>query len=59
MEYYEVDLGKRKKALKSYIKENIKNANWFSRFCYLLTLILRILGIVFGDSKYFICCYIE
>lgn len=46
MKYYEVDLDKRKKVLKSYIKKNIKNANWFSRLCYILAGVLRILAIV-------------
>ena len=46
MKYYEVDLDKRKRLLKSYIKKNIKNANWFSRLCYILAGVLRILAIV-------------
>ena len=57
MDTYEINRKKRKKAIKKYIHSEIKKADGSSRFCYLLTLILRILGIVLGVATvvYVIC----
>lgn len=46
MKYYEVNLDKRKKVLKSYIKKNIKTASLFSKLCYILAKVLKVLAIV-------------
>lgn len=48
MKYYEINLDKRKKILKAYIKKNIKSANLFSRVCYVLAGVLKILAIILG-----------
>lgn len=46
MKIYEVNLNKKKKLLRSYVKRNIKNAGRFSKACYALAVMLRVLAIV-------------
>ena len=46
MKIYEVNLHKKKKLLRSYIKRNIKNAGRFSKVCYALAVMLRVLAVV-------------
>ncbi len=46
MKIYEVNLHKKKKLLRSYIKRNIKNAGRFSKVCYALAVMLRTLAVV-------------
>ena len=48
MDTYKVDSAKRKKVLTQVIKENVKNARGFSKFCYVLTMVLRIIAFVLG-----------
>ena len=48
MDTYKVDSAKRKKVLKQVIKEIVKNARGFSKFCYVLTMVLRIIAFVLG-----------
>lgn len=46
MKIYEVNLNKKKKLLRSYVKMNIKNAGRFSKVCYALAVMLRVLAVV-------------
>lgn len=48
METFNVDPAKRKKALKQVVKKNVKDAKGFPKFCYGLTITLRILACVLG-----------
>lgn len=48
METYNVDSSKRKKALKQVVKKNVRNAKGFPKFCYGLTIALRVLACVLG-----------
>lgn len=48
MQSYEVNQGKRKKAIKQVVKANVKNAKGFVKFCYGLTLFFRILAVILG-----------
>lgn len=51
MQTYYPDKSKRKKALKSIIKINIKQSKGFVKFCYGATWFLRILAIVLGIAN--------
>lgn len=48
MQSYEVNQGKRKKAIKQVVKTNVKTAKGFVKFCYGLTWFLRILAVILG-----------
>lgn len=51
MQTYCPDKSKRKKALKSIIKINIKQSKGFVKFCYGATWFLRILAVVLGIAN--------
>lgn len=53
MQSYEINKGKRKKAIKQVVKINIKQLKGFARFCYGLTLFLRILAVILGLANVF------
>lgn len=46
MKIYEVNLHKKNKLLRSYIKRNIKNTGRFSKVCYALAVMLKTLAVV-------------
>ena len=48
MQSFEVNQGKRKKAIKQLVKTNVKEAKGFVKFCYGLTWFLRILAVILG-----------
>lgn len=48
MQTFEVNQAKRKKAIKHVVKENVKSSKGFVRFCYVLTLFLRIFAVILG-----------
>lgn len=48
MEYYNINLDKREKVIRSIIQKKIKTAKGFVKFCYILTAILKILGVILG-----------
>lgn len=48
MDTYNVDSKKRKHALKQVVKANVKQTKGFPKFCYWLTIFLRILAVVLG-----------
>lgn len=48
MQSYEINHGKRKKAIKQVVKANVKNAKGIVKFCHGLTWFLRILAVILG-----------
>ena len=48
MQSYEINQGKRKKAIKQVVKANVKISKGFVKFCYGLTWFLRILAVILG-----------
>jgi len=48
MQSYEINQGKRKKAIKQVVKTNVKTSKGFVKFCYGLTWFFRILAVVLG-----------
>ena len=48
MQSYEINQSKRKKAIKQVVKANVKHSKGFVKFCYGLTLFLRILAVILG-----------
>lgn len=48
MQSFEVNQGKRKKAIKQLVKTNVKEAKGFVKFCYGLTCFFRILAVILG-----------
>ena len=48
MQFYEINQGKRKKAIKQVVKANVKTSKGFVKFCYGLTWFLRILAVILG-----------
>lgn len=48
MQSFEIDKRKRKKALKQIVKQNLKSAKGFVKFCYVFTWFLRITAIILG-----------
>lgn len=51
MQTYDIDQTKRKKAIKKIVKINVKNTKGFVKFCYGLTIFLRILAILLGAAN--------
>lgn len=51
MQSYEINQGKRKKAIKQLVKVNVKTAKGFVKFCYGLTWFLRILAVILGFAN--------
>ncbi len=51
MEIYKINSAKRRKALKYVVKENVKTSNSLVKFCYGLTIALRILAFVLGIAN--------
>lgn len=46
MKYYDVNLQKKNKALRAYIKKNINKAHFFYKLCYGLTFFFRIIAVL-------------
>ena len=51
MQTYNVNYNKRKKALKQVVKTNVKTSKGLVKFCYGLTIFLRILSIILGVAN--------
>lgn len=59
MKIYEVNLNKKRKLLRSYIKRNIKNAGRFSKVCYVLAVMLRVLAVVLATINIYYAMVVE
>lgn len=59
MHAYDINQGKRKKAIRQVVKVNTKNAKGFVKFCYGLTWFLRILAIILGLANILYVAYLS
>lgn len=55
MQTYHINHKKQKKALKNYMKAEVKGASSFVRFCYALTILFRVLAVVLGIANVVYC----
>ena len=51
MELYKIDIDKKEKTIRAIVQKKIKNEKGFVRFCYILTAIIKILGIILGCAN--------